>query len=631
MEIVDLIENVRVNIEDNKIKTNNVGNRPHFPVFVAFNGSNFKNCTSFINNIQNTWSSQICNQLLFYHYDTSGAGIEFKDIQDESIISVDSVYKRISEASRKKDIFARYDTWCFYNIIDTRELTFGKFKEAHNSLSKFNEEIDRRIRSMIIVLLHDDRERKELNYKIRDFFRGEPIYDSIIIVSNRDRGGFEFETEEIYKTISNLVLLSNNDAVTNADDEYYNDRLRKLYSRTPLIMSYNSLSKPTKDILSCMIQDLVSEVNGCLDDSDSRKFSSKDIEEILGVVNGKLITFENFIQKVKQRIEQDIDITCIIQYLPLKSPFVLDKKDIETKYVGQLNGINLDALHQFAKEYCRLFVESEEGKELFSQYSAFINDHLNLMNVGKVLEDNILDVFKELYETNKEPNLMCTSKSYFSQLVVFLLKSQYIYPYCEELATRICNADIIELTKENINLFIRNIDEEIPVAGFDEIATFYGKNMLKYLQTEAGKTNISQILKVGNSYNDICEVVQDTLYNANEYCNEKINLPFINIWANALKLHEAEVFTRIRNTLHGDGEDAILLRGSYPILDELSVYMLHCYDRNGENETELYKQFKRAYTDVPNVQFFNTGNDDSIESIKFYKCSGTSLILMESK
>lgn len=627
MEIVDLIENVRVNIEDNKIRTNNVGNRPHNPVFAAFYGSNARNCSVFVNNIQNTWSSQICKQLLFYQYDTNGTEIEFKDISDENILSNDTVYRRISEAARKRDIFARYDMWCFYNIIDTYEISFEKFKELHNSLKKFNEEIDRRTRSMIIVLLHDDRERKELNYQIRDFFRGEPLYDGIVIVSNRARGGFELETEEIYKTISNLILLSNNNAVTNADDEFFNDRLRKLYSRTPLIMSYNSLSKPTKDILSCMIQGLVSEVSECLNDSDSRKFSSKDIEGILGVENGKLNSFENFIQKVKQRIEQEVDFMSIVQYLPLHSPTVINAKEIESKSVGQLNGVNFDALKLFAKEYCRVFIESEEGKELFSQYTEFINDNLNLMNVKNVSEDSIFSVFEELYERNNAPDFSVTPKIYFSQLIVFLLKSQYIFPYCEELAKRICNAEVIESTKENIEQFMQNIEEEIPVAGFDEIATFYGKNMLNYLQTEQGKTKISQILKVGNSYNDICDIVKDTLYSANEYCNEKINQPFISIWAGALKLHGDEVFARIRNTLHGDGEDAILLRGSYPIVDELSVYMLHCYDRNGENETELYKQFKKAYTDVPNVQFFNTGNDDSIESIKFYKCSGTSLVL----
>ena len=631
MDINELIENVRLNIEDNKIKSNNVGNRPHYPVFVAFNGSSTKDCSAFVYSIQNTWSSQICKQLLFYRYDYSSSVLNYKDIHLDNEITAESIYERISEASKKSDIFAKYDMWCFYNVIDTSRLTFEKFQEAYLSLKTFKGEIDRRIRSMIIVVLKEDRakERKAINYQIRDFLRGDTIYDSIVIVSNRARGNYEIESEEIYKIISNLVLLSNNDAVTTADDDYYNERIRKLYSRTPLIMSYNSLSKPTYDILSCMIQMLVAEVASCIEGSNSRSFSSNDIEEVLGIENGKLIAFENFIQRIKQRTQQELDYDSIFQYLPLNTPSVINSKDIETKTIGQLAEINKESLNLLAEEYCKKYIESDEGEELFKEYTEYINNKLNLLNVRNVSEDKILEVFETLFERVEKLNSSDTPRIYFSALVVSILKTRYIFPYCIKLAKNICNAEIIEATKIYLDEFRRNIDEELPVTGFDDIATFYGKNMSQYLQTDLGKSNISQILKVGNSYDDICKVVEETLYNANEYCNEKIDLPFITIWANALKLHEGEIFGRIRNTLYGDGDDAILLRGSYPVNEELSVYMLHCYDRNAENETELFKQFKKAYKDVAGVQFFNTGNDDSIESIKFYRCAGTSLILME--
>ena len=629
MEIVDLIENVRINIEDNKIKTNNVGNRPHCPVFVAFYGSDAKNCSAFANNIQNTWSSQICKQLLFYKYDFTNSKIEFIEINNGTTIPIDIVYERISETSRNRDIFARYDMWCLYNIIDTTDISFEKFKDLYYSLNNFNEELDRRTRSMIVVVLRDDRarERKELNYKIRNFLRNESIYDSVVIVSNRARGGFEIGSEELYKIISSLVLLSNNDAVANIDDEHFNERVRKLYSKTPLIMSYNSLSKPTKEILSCMVQRLITEVYEYIDNAIAHDLSMNDIEVNLGIENGKLTVFERYTNLIKQKIEQEVDCYTIFQYLPMTSPIVMNRNDLSSKSVGQLGEIDNKSLVLIANEMCNKYIECENGQELFYNYSKFINDNLNLVNVNNIHEERILEVFETLLKKTEKPDLAQSVKDYFSKLVVSILKTQFIIPYCIKLVNKICNTEEIKATKDNIEKFIHNINEELPISGFDEISTFYGNNMSNYLQTDKGKIKINQILKVGNTYEDICRAVEEMLYDANEYCNEKINLPFITIWANALKLHEGEVFGRIRNTLYGDGDDAILLRGAYPVIEELSVYMLHCYDRNGENETDLYKQFKKAYKDVHNVQFFNTGNDDSIESIKFFKCSGTSLVL----
>ena len=115
----------------------------------------------------------------------------------------------------------------------------------------------------------------------------------------------------------------------------------------------------------------------------------------------------------------------------------------------------------------------------------------------------------------------------------------------------------------------------------------------------------------------------------NEYCDSEENQPFIKIYATALKLNPVKLFGHIINTLNGQGDNGILLRGSYPIDDVMSVYILHCYDRNGNNETDLYKQFKsdKNFESVHGIQFFNTGNDDSIESIKFYKCEGINLVI----
>ena len=264
---------------------------------------------------------------------------------------------------------------------------------------------------------------------------------------------------------------------------------------------------------------------------------------------------------------------------------------------------------------------------MFKNYAKSIHDNLNILNVSSITEDNVMDAFDEVLKSVCAPSKTETARDYLRLLVVYLLKRNYIIPHCMSLAKTICDEKRIADTCNSIELFRQKLDEELPIAGFDEIPIFYGKNMSQYLTTDSGRNRLNQILRVGNTYDDLCSIVERTLYEANDYCNESINMPFIHVWAKALKLHAGHIFGKIHKILHGDGADAILLRGAYPVIEDLSVYMLHCYDRNGENKTELYSQFIEAYKDLENVQFFNTSDDDSIESIKLYKCEGTSLII----
>ncbi len=629
MEIVDIIQKATDKIEDNKIMMNNVGNRPHYPVFTAFYGAKEKSQTCFINHIKNTWSSQICKQLLFYKYTICNSVISFFNDSNE-IVEYKNIDTRISEVSRKIDIFARFDSWCFYNIIDTSELTFEEFEQAYNSLDEFKDIIDRNTHSIVIVILRDDRGNRSLNYKIRKFFQNETIYDGLVIVSNRARGGFEYEIDELYKIISNIVLMTDNDALTVIDDQFFVERNRIIYCKKPLILSYNSLSKPTHDILSCMLQNLLTEVKSRLNDDEKKNYNYRDVEQILGIRNDILYIFEDFFKDVKQKAVKELDIFNSLLYLPLKTPTVISVKDIESKQLEYLSDkIDNDALTLLVKKYCEKIIESPECKDLLNKYSDVLNANLNLLNANKISEDQIRESFEELYKRSRVPKLCGFARDYFPQLVESLLKTNYIYPHCEILAKRICNEEIIKKTKENIVLFDRNVNDQLAILNYNDIVLYYGQKMIDYLHTDAGTSRIYKILSVGNSYDDICNIVEETLYEANEYCDSEANQPFIKIYATALKLNPVKLFGHIINTLNGQGDNGILLRGSYPIDDVMSVYILHCYDRNGNNETDLYKQFKsdKNFESVHGIQFFNTGNDDSIESIKFYKCEGINLVI----
>lgn len=630
MEIHELVENVKANIEDSNIRNSNVGNRPHFPSFITFYGSSSRNCLSFINTLKNIWSGQICKNLLFYRYDIVDSKLEFKDVNSEDIIVYDYIYDQLSNVGKVRDVFKIRKKWCTYNILDTSNITFEKFLTVYNSLDQIKSIVDESIQSMVIIILNGSRsvERKKINYQIRKYLTENSVYDSTIVVSDRARGSLEIDSKELYGIISNLVLLSNNDAVSSYDDESYMIRTTKIYSKKPLLLSYNSLSKPIDDILYCMIDRLLDSVYYTIEKHTEETFTLNELNNILGIENGKLSAFEQFVESVKSKVSRDLDYSRIIQYLPMRSPQVYSQSDIIEKPISQLNDLYYDTLVLIAKQYCCEIIKSEEGKHTFENYKESINQKLNIVNASYITYDMVESTFKELLSVIQTPSRELNSKMYLQLLVVYILQKDFIIPYCQNLSKNICDKEKKDSTRKSIDLLLKKLDDELPISGFDDIPRFYGDNMSQYLNTDDGKKQKNDILKIGNTFEDLIEIVEQTLHKANNYCNESIKLPFIKVWANTLKLHPGEIFTRIRTTLLGDGNDGILLKGGeYPINDSLSVFMLHCYDRDGNNPTPLYKQFTEAYKDMNNVQFFNTGNDDSIKSIKFFECSGNNLII----
>lgn len=628
MNIEQVVNKVKLNIEDERITVNNVGNRPHFPVFVSFSGATSENCLSFIGNIKRIWSSQISKSLLFYKYTIENDGINFIDIDSDNILEKDVIYGRISDVSRTRNVFDSLNSWRLYNVIDTTSMTFEDFEKSYNAKNALHDEIDENITSMAIIILNEsrDKERKKINYKIRNFLRNPAIYNGIILVSNRARGGIEYEKVDLYSIVSNVVLLSDNDAVSNVDDESYKNRNLKLYDNAPLTMAYNSLEKPIMDVLYCMTLNLVSTVKEQISLSTNKRVSSSDIEDILGIENNKLTFFDDLIKKLQDKLSKEHFITEFFRCMPLNSPEVFSENIAMLKFSEIKSYISLESLDLFAVSYCNNFIEEQENKQIFNQYNDFIGQHLNLLNIESVSRNRI----KETFETLKEHSVISDDEFvcvYFKKYLVNVLKNKIIYPYCINVVDSICDTENIKSARNNIEILANEVNERIPLSEFDEISLLYGNYMLDFLKTDKGNVRINQLLEVDKSYDELISLVEHTLYDANNFCDDTIQFPFIKLWANALKLHDEEIYNRIRNTLSGNGDDEILLRGSYPVNETLSVYVMHCYDRNGDNPTSLYRDFLEAYKNISNVQFFNTGNDDSIESIRFFKCKDTDLIL----
>lgn len=627
MNIEQLLEQVTENIEDKNMRRSHVGNRPHYPIFVAINGASSDDCSAFCGTLRAIWTEQISRHLLIYQYKKQSSNISFYDVLNNQI-TIEQVYDRISASSRTRDVFEELDTWCFYNIINVDSMeSFDEFLDSYNALNEFKQIIHRNTKSMVIIILKDSRDSNKinLNFQVRQLLMNENQYDGTMLISNLSRGSMEYEMTDVYNVISNVVLLSNNDAITELDDGDYSVRNLKLYSKTPLIVSYSYLKKPISKILYNMTSKIADYIDNELK-TDVELLNKSDLFKLFGIEDNQIIIFAGYIEAVKKQLyENKGNIISSLQSMPLKKAEIV--KDIHLLKLEALKKIICHETYDLViKETAKGFFVNDECQRLINQYTDSIYKKITLRNVDSISPERINELFS-LIQSHLNTDYSDTIIEHFIKEVLLSLLRDFICPYCLELILKLCKPETGQTARINLKHFCNEIRNNMPISVFEQIPEEYGKQMNSFLHTEQGSESVGCLLKLSNCKEDLYEETRNILLKADEYSRVSVNVPYIKMWAGILKLHGTDIFRMIRKELVGEGEKGIMLNGEYPISEVLSVYMLHCYDRNGENETELYKQFKEAYRDVANVQFFNTGNDDSIESIKFYKCSGTSLIL----
>lgn len=628
-----MLDSVKQGIDDESIVFN-VGNRPHYPIFVAFYGANKDNCAALYNNFAGVWQSQICERLLLYKYGFENDNLVFSDAFTDEQVENQHVYNSIADVAKTNDIFADLSTWCLYNVIDTSHIGFEEFERSFNSLRALKYIIDETVRSMVIIILNDTRDvsRKAINYQIREFLINRKDYDGVIVLSNRSRNGAVYDLPTLYRIISGVILLSANDAVSSVDDKFYRERNYKLYSKIPHSVAYTSLTKPTKDILLCMTDRFVTLVNQKRDssreDTKFREFTNSDLENAVGIKNHKLAFFEEYIQNLRNQITKDKRLRGIAQYLPLRSETVItDEQLIKNSYSSLKSILFPNAIMMLADDFCRQEIKSNAFKQVFSNYEAYINKNFNLLNVKSITPDRVVATFSAIqnvvYVNEDDP-----IQVYINNLLVSVMMNNYILPLCIELIETVLDSNNYQQTKKLVDLFTKEISNQIPTKGFGDIPKVYGDYMSDYLGSIDGEKLIMDFLRIGNTYDDLIEVLKEALISANKNCNDRVNMPFITLWANTLKkTGPAAVIGKILTILNGDGDKGVLLRGEFPLIKEMCVIMLHCYDAEGKQNEWLYTQLQQAYRTDADVQFFNTGNDNAVESLKFYKIEDSNLIL----
>ena len=353
----------------------------------------------------------------------------------------------------------------------------------------------------------------------------------------------------------------------------------------------------------------------------------KNSKEVPQVWHLESNLFDNYILSVKKRVVDEKLFNSTIQYLPLASATVItDEQLLQNSYSSLKDSIFPNAIMMLADDYCRQEIESDRFKKEFSKYESYINNNLNLLNVRNITPEKVTNAFSTIQNiayVNEDDSI----RVYLNNLIISVLLKKYILPQCISLIESVLDSDNYLQTKNLVDHFTKNITDKVPTKGFGDISKVYGEYMSNFLRTIEGEKLMMKFLRIGNSYDDLVEVLKSALVSANKYCDDEVKMPFITLWANTLKIAgPAAVIGKIITILEGDGDKGVLLRGEFPLFREMRVIMLHCYDAEGTKDTWLYNQLQQAYRNDMDVQFFNTGNDNAIESLKFYKIEGNNLI-----
>lgn len=619
MNTIDgLIKKAKLELSKNNQSTGIIGNRPHFPMLVLFDDeiSRTEHDTIF-EALSRIWPQAI-KHLVSYRYSV-GKDSEFiiNSCEDNVQIATSAFLDGLDNSKKARDVFESMQQWCIYNIIDTSRFnSCEEFKNFFYAYKQINSLISDAHKTMLIVLLNDSSAKRSIAKEIRIFLSDKKEYDATVIVSNRDRNNQMYDMSELSRIVANILLLSNNDSVFEADNADYGHRVSLLYDNSSHIVSYILLDKPINKIG-------IQIINAALDESlrvleSTKPFDAATWTKKFKFENSRSDICENYIRRVEPTVDSDLFL-----HLPMRSiPKKIDISDIQ---YSQLKDYIFDDVFQgFVGDYCsRQLAIDFDPKECIDEFKTFVLKTFTAAELCNLSDDIIENMINNLSVGTQSENLAIYQ--YFKQCVHLHLRKSVIYP-AFKATLRELRSEAVECVGR-FNQFRKEYKTYLPLKMDEVLGSFYSNMATAFFQTEQGGLAIREILIASNHEEDYADKAIDCLRKIVENNRNVFAMSFIDEWSQRLGQSGDMIYKKISNELTNGADDAIRLCGNYALNKKLKVFMLHTGDMNGSNPTELYGHVKQTFYDDSLVQYFNTGYDDAMEAITFIECRGTDLII----
>lgn len=620
MTIKELIRKSELAMDQQSQNVVNVGNRPHYPMFILYNDDfSTEELEIFAAKLERIWP-QTLEQLVQYIYILDAPEqVSFCSIPDRERVSVEEVTSALDRAKMARETFSSMRQWCLYNIINTRSFTsVDQFIAHYQAQDCFRKIVVDAAMSMLIVLLDDSSLRRSVAGKIRAYLAEHSQYNSTIVIATRNRNNEMYPIEELYRIAADILLISNNDTSSLKDDTEYKKQTSTLYNGGTYTISYILTERPSQKIAiqiqAALLKHMKEQIN-------------VPLHTDLNYWN-KGFSFENFKNPICEEFISDQRLyvdTEIFEYLPLKREALEERGDIASLPYSKVKRYTFgDAFDALVAAYSKKHLDDVANiSRCVEKFRVDTLSRFSAVALRQLTDEMIGQIIGQLYAGSADENEPLPQ--YFEKQLYIYLRKELIYPRFAQVLREL--RDCSPNTLRDVARIEQDYQKIIPADLFEDIGTMYENAAVNYLRGDSGQRQMARILSAGNGYDEILEQMLACFTDMIQHNKELFSLPFIEEWGRRLDLTGNRIYHEISTALTSEVDDVIRLYGYYPLDKRMKVYMLHSTDAAGKNPTQLYTSLQETFAGDDTVQYFNTGYDDALEAITFVACEGKNLLL----
>ena len=623
----------------------NVGNRPHYPMFIlwddSFSGEAFDEYGEISTRLKRVWPSASRYLAQFSYRVSDGGSLRLFTLPDKREADRNVVLETLAreQGARARETFADMGQWRLYNVVDTsRFLSLAEFQAHYEALYGFQDILEDASRAMLIVLLDDSRNHREVATDIRKFLaQDKHLYDCTVIISNLTRNNSRHEMAELYPIAAGILLLSNNDSFFEKNSSGFSQRSSTFYTGGSFVVSYQSMERPTRDI-ALQIHHAI------LDEARQMAASPYAPNDSAWTWNGFLTTdsrrdrrnalCEETVKQWPIQISRDT-----LEFLPLRSlPPKLPPEGLSGLSYSRLKQYTFrGVLKHLAEEYGGTYIFDENERESAQRRANEMAEKWK----ASALQSRPLPAFRQLTDEQIDrmveeldpgtPREGESAKRYLEECVRIQIRQKLLYPRLK--------AALLELRRqasETMEALLALQDayrQMIPPSGFQRLGTSYEMSARDFVRESAGRKFLQRICNEGASAQEILDQMLECFRALVVRNQAQFSLPFAEEWMRRLRFDESRdgdrnIYRTISGVLTSEEDAHSHLRGNYPLGSKrLRAFFLHTTDMNGNNPTELYENLKTAFSSDPILQYLNTGYAGTLEAFTLLSCDGENLVV----
>ena len=600
-----------------------VGNRPHYPMCVMYNKAfSVESIKRVYKRLKRFWPSTVNHELFYRYHNDADLSFEQYNMEQDDLVHTDheAIEDSVRNTSTKRDIHEDLMRWMLINVIDTKGMSSAdEFEKQYNAISDLNQAIASSTKSILTVILRDEKSKGEdtafhIRECLKEYYEDntEPIYDAVIVISDLRIDNSRLSDEELFSLLADILLIADNDAVSELDDDDYISRSKIFSQGNIYTIGYKHLERPNENIAKQICDILVDAAK----EDAYRTISDTDFQNCMGIVNSRIKSVEDIIDKLSGN-ECDF-----IYSLPMVKEAVKE---------CDFDRLPFYEIKKYLSDPSIIDIIAESEKDEF-----VVNNCVEM--IIKKLKNLPLTYWEETgagcINRNPVTSLLDTGRAneqldftgYYNSLLCEKIRTE-VYKRIPEILAHI--KEKAEYTKNELEKVSEGIDNIRPVGGYTNLGSKYKNITEDFIRSQITETDsaIHGIVMPGNSKEQILDRIKACFDRIIENNRDRVfSKSFSEEWEMRLQQTSDMIYEKIKAELAGIEGDDICLLGDYPRSVELSVYMLHSTDESGSDETGLYRYLKSALTNYQNVQYLNTGFDDELDAISFIKIYPKDLI-----